>query len=709
MSLVNITKVSGQPIINLKWRANADTGSTWLGPLAADLNNDGDMEIVITGLSGKTAALDPESGNIIWSVPYGGDHVPIEIVDLNKDGALEILMCPQYINGTTGHGVLALHGNNGSVYWYNSNAAGKGTYIGIADINADGYPEIFTATSGGVTALTYDGNIFASTWTYYSCYGGMSAGDTDFDGVFEVYLGERSDSYPSYPSGGRGLRAFWPGNLTERWAHPDILCSSQAPAMADVDKDGDLEIIILNQRGGIAVINTDGSVNTYKGIYRKQLTISGLPNGHDNPTIADLDGDGNLELITCSNANHDPTQPKIWDLVNWKLDATLPFPCMHPPGLADLDGDGKWEILDCNKQNVTIFKYNSNTNNYDIIGTINLPMVHSFFIAQDIDADGKLEIVFNQHNSWVSVYDVEAPAPPPLPRSGESFYSQYRTRVPEYVPPSDQSPRITEFSPADGAINVPVSLSELSFKLIDYQNELMTYTVTTSPNIGSANGVNVPNGRITVPVGGLTSSTTYTCTVTATDGQYTTKRTFIFYTEGTVSLAISATPIGTGSVIKNPDKTTYVYGERVQLTAVATDPLVYKFSKWRGALAWMGSNNPAIIIMDGDKIVTAEFTKIQYTLTIYTTGSGSVTRNNTGPYYYGDAVELTAVPNAGWSFSHWERDLTGKQNPATIIINSAKSVTAVFVEEPPVEYVLSVSVVGSGSVSKVPDQPAYSA
>jgi len=528
VGFINITNVFGQPSITLKWRANAGIGSTWMGPLAADLNNDGRMEIVITARYG-IAVLDPTNGSVIWSQPYGGDHVPFEIIDLNKDGIPEILMGPQYINGSSG-GVLALHGNNGSVYWYNPNAACKGTYIAVADINADGYPEIYSATPGRVTALTHDGQIFASTYTYYTCWGGMTIGDTDFDGVFEVYLGERSESYPSYPSGGRGLRAFWADNLTEMWAYPDILCSSQAPVLADVDKDGDLEIIILNQSpAGIAVINTDGSVNTYRGIYRKQ-SISGLRT-HSNPPVADLDGDGNLELIACGTSQPGYTPCKIWDLVDWKLDATLPFECNQPPGVADITGDGKLEIIAPNQQNVTIFKYNPATTNYDIIYTIPIASAHPFSIAQDIDNDGKLELVFDQHNSWVSVYDVEAPAPTPLPRSGLYFYSQYRTRVPVYVPPpGPQAPKITEISPNDGATNVPVLLSELSFKLTDYHCDPINYTVTTNPDIGSASGINVPNGKITIPVSGLAYSTTYTWTVTATDGTHTTTETFTFTT-----------------------------------------------------------------------------------------------------------------------------------------------------------------------------------
>jgi len=117
--------VFGQPSITLKWTRNAGTGSTWMGPLAADLNNDGLMEIVITGTYG-VAALDPINGNIIWSMPYGGGHCPFEIIDLNKDDIPEILLSTENINGSHAGGVAALHGNNGSVYWYNPNAAGDG-------------------------------------------------------------------------------------------------------------------------------------------------------------------------------------------------------------------------------------------------------------------------------------------------------------------------------------------------------------------------------------------------------------------------------------------------------------------------------------------------------------------------------------------------------------------------------------------------------
>jgi hypothetical protein len=47
-------------------------------------------------------------------------------------------------------------------------------------------------------------------------------------------------------------------------------------------------------------------------------------------------------------------------------------------------------------------------------------------------------------------------------------------------------------------------------------------------------------------------------------------------------------------------------------------------------------------------------------------------------YNDGTVVTLTAVPNSGWLFKEWTGDLSGSQNPKTLIMNSDKSVTATF-------------------------------
>jgi uncharacterized repeat protein (TIGR02543 family) len=49
-------------------------------------------------------------------------------------------------------------------------------------------------------------------------------------------------------------------------------------------------------------------------------------------------------------------------------------------------------------------------------------------------------------------------------------------------------------------------------------------------------------------------------------------------------------------------------------------------------------------------------------------------------YNYGTAVQLTAVPNAGYVFANWSGDATGTTNPVSVTMNGNKSVTANFIQ-----------------------------
>ncbi|MEM5878574.1 MAG: Ig-like domain-containing protein, partial [Candidatus Aenigmatarchaeota archaeon] len=63
-------------------------------------------------------------------------------------------------------------------------------------------------------------------------------------------------------------------------------------------------------------------------------------------------------------------------------------------------------------------------------------------------------------------------------------------------------------------------------------------------------------------------------------------------------------------------------------------------------------------------------------------GAGSVSLNPSGGVYVaGTTVTVLAQANAGWVFSGWSGDLSGSQNPASIVMNSSKTVIANFVSE----------------------------
>jgi large repetitive protein len=72
------------------------------------------------------------------------------------------------------------------------------------------------------------------------------------------------------------------------------------------------------------------------------------------------------------------------------------------------------------------------------------------------------------------------------------------------------------------------------------------------------------------------------------------------------------------------------------------------------------------------------------TLTVGTTGMGSVTEDpSLALYYCSEIVTLTAVPDPGWVFDSWAGDVTGMTNPETVVLDADRNVTALFILVPP--------------------------
>src|SRR5207249_6848572 len=111
------------------------------------------------------------------------------------------------------------------------------------------------------------------------------------------------------------------------------------------------------------------------------------------------------------------------------------------------------------------------------------------------------------------------------------------------------------------------------------------------------------------------------------------------------------------------------------------------------------------LTIDGPKNVTATFAVQTFPVDVTTTGSGSVVKNPDFPgYAFGSTVQLTAQPSTGWHFLSWSGDLTGNANPDSVVVDGAKSVNATFAIN---TYSLSVTVSGSGTVARSPNQAAY--
>ena len=99
-----------------------------------------------------------------------------------------------------------------------------------------------------------------------------------------------------------------------------------------------------------------------------------------------------------------------------------------------------------------------------------------------------------------------------------------------YFTTAPVAPVISNAIPKNNAPYVPIFTSNVSFDLMDYQDDLMNWMVETQPDIGSGSAYGVGNGRYPVAISGLEYEKKYTWFLNATDGTYWTNKTYVFTT-----------------------------------------------------------------------------------------------------------------------------------------------------------------------------------
>src|SRR4029079_10653796 len=120
--------------------------------------------------------------------------------------------------------------------------------------------------------------------------------------------------------------------------------------------------------------------------------------------------------------------------------------------------------------------------------------------------------------------------------------------------------------------------------------------------------------------------------------------------------------------------------------------------------------NPKHLRSNADTSITATFRALLpnlYQLDVRTVGQGSVGAEPLGPYPAKQVVTLTATPAPGWQFAGWSGGVNGTANPVGLAITANTIVTATFTEKPKPQHTLDIAIVGSGVVTRMPDQNAY--
>lgn len=288
--------------------------SCGVGVALADVNGDGRLDLGIADhCSGLFVFLGDGKGG--WRLgpgvtrAIGRGYQDLAFADLNGDGNLDIAAV-----GAFQGGIVAIHGD-GKGGWKEADAGlptqGRGGYIRTGDVNEDGRPDIVASFEQNIGPLPPD------------------------KAKNVVWLSQASGRYePSTPGVPSDLG--WNG-----------------VALGDVNHDGHLDMALgsdyLPDRPPVSIYLGDGGKSW-------KLAVEGLPvvksgSGFDGLDLADLDGDGNLDLVASDNGND--------ALRMWMGDgkgAWSECPAVDPPQgrdpsrgwgvtVRDLNGDGRLDIV----------------------------------------------------------------------------------------------------------------------------------------------------------------------------------------------------------------------------------------------------------------------------------------------------------------------------------------------------------------------------
>jgi len=210
----------------------------------------------------------------------------------------------------------------------------------LIDLDGDGdYEIVQAATDGSVHVLDETGQEFAG-WPQYT-------------GLFPTVD-------PDVPGNHRSIGAY--ESLDADTVRQNIVGS---PAVADLDGDGSLEIVVPTLSGALHVWQADGTPRPGFPVFVDQGLCSPLMRSDDvrtdcgifgTPALADLDDDGSLDIIVGAMDQH----LYVWDADGELLDGFPTYVQAGPdlpdvqmevariissPAVGDLDGDGDLEIV----------------------------------------------------------------------------------------------------------------------------------------------------------------------------------------------------------------------------------------------------------------------------------------------------------------------------------------------------------------------------
>ena len=282
-----------------------------LNPLLVDIDGDGDLDAVLAmELDENRLYINDGTGRFTWkknvftAVKHDTEHV--RAADFNQDGHIDLIF-------------VAEDDQNHELYFGN----GDGTFQDMS-----------------------------SRLLARSEANGLDVGDVNGDGLPDIVVGN---------SGEKGQNFLWlnnpesPGHFMDANATlPQVNDATQSINLADVDGDGDLDMLVGNEEPPNRLL-----INNGHGVFRERAEGFDLPVPLETRMVLafDADGDGDLDLVfsnLTSNGRKYEKDPQMRILINDgqgnfqdETKGRLPENrfSSYASNVIDFDGDGDLDLL----------------------------------------------------------------------------------------------------------------------------------------------------------------------------------------------------------------------------------------------------------------------------------------------------------------------------------------------------------------------------